>query len=128
MTVKTPYNVRQCAQEIIHLISESHGDSLRLSVDLRDPLLRLLERQDLLTLGVKREGNHVDFSRYLYFDGELSITIDRLPKDRLIPPHDHGTWELLAIYRGRLSHTVYERHDDGFRDQWSPRRRHDRFR
>jgi predicted metal-dependent enzyme (double-stranded beta helix superfamily) len=52
-------------------------------------------------------------SYYLYFDGELSILLFQVPRDQTIPAHDHGIWETLAVYRGRLEHMVYERVDDG---------------
>ena len=79
---------------------------------LREIISKFL-MSDLSGLGVKREGNHIDESRYLYYDGEMSITLDHLPQGKKIPPHDHGTWEALAIYSGSLHHTVYERKDDG---------------
>ena len=36
-----------------------------------------------------------------------------MPKGRTIPAHDHGIWETLSVYRGRLRHIVYARTDDG---------------
>lgn len=105
--------VRDCAQAIIGVIDRCGSDGARLLEGLRAPVTRLLQRPDLLTQGVKREGNHIDFSRYLYYDGQLSITLDNFPRGKRIPPHDHGVWELLAIYSGRVDHTVYERLDDG---------------
>ena len=70
-------------------------------------------------VGVKREGNHIDESRYLYYDGEMSITFDHLPKDKYIPPHDHGVWEAMAIYSGQLKHVVYDRMDDGSKEGYA---------
>jgi len=52
-------------------------------------------------------------SYYLYFDGELSILLYQVPNGNTIPPHDHGIWETLSVYRGRMKHVVYERADDG---------------
>jgi predicted metal-dependent enzyme (double-stranded beta helix superfamily) len=113
MSASNDYTVRDCAREIIALIDRCGADGPRLQEGLREPLGRLLQRPDLLSLGVKREANHIDFSRHLYYDGELSITLDNFPKGLTVPPHDHGVWELLAIYRGSVAHTVYERKDDG---------------
>jgi predicted metal-dependent enzyme (double-stranded beta helix superfamily) len=105
--------IRECAETIIQAIRQKGANDPTFRASIREPMLQLLRRPDLKELGVKRDGNHVDWSRYLYYDGELSITLDNFPKGKKIPPHDHGVWEALAIYKGRVSHTVYERHDDG---------------
>jgi predicted metal-dependent enzyme (double-stranded beta helix superfamily) len=111
----TGTTVRQCAQTIIEAVRRLGPDSPQLPESIRAPMVELLKRPDLRQLGVKRDGNHIDWSRYLYYDGELSITLDNFPKGKKIPPHDHGVWEALAIYSGRVSHTVYRRDDDGSR-------------
>jgi predicted metal-dependent enzyme (double-stranded beta helix superfamily) len=112
-TATTDTTVRQCAQTIIEAVRRLGADNPALSDSIRAPMLELVKRPDLKELGVKRDGNHIDWSRYLYYDGELSITLDNFPKGKRIPPHDHGVWEALAIYSGRVSHTVYQRNDDG---------------
>ena len=109
----TDTTIRQCAQSIIEAVRRLGAGSPQLADSIRAPMLELLKRPDLKELGVKRDGNHIDWSRYLYYDGELSITFDNFPKGKKIPPHDHGVWEALAIYSGRVSHTVYRREDDG---------------
>jgi predicted metal-dependent enzyme (double-stranded beta helix superfamily) len=106
------YSIRDLAEEVRRQMSIHGSDGPKLLDGLCDPISRILA-SDLSNVGVKREGNHIDESRYLYYDGEMSITFDHLPKDKDIPPHDHGTWETLAIYSGRLRHTVYDRKDDG---------------
>lgn len=106
------YTVRDLAQEVQRQVSIHGSDGPKLLEGLRDPLSKILA-SDLSSTGVKREGNHIDTSRYLYYDGEMSITFDHLPKDKYIPPHDHGVWEAMAIYSGQLKHIVYDRKDDG---------------
>jgi predicted metal-dependent enzyme (double-stranded beta helix superfamily) len=105
--------VRDCATAIIELMGRYKPGDQRLYQELRGPMAKLLERPNLLELGVKREGNHIDNSKYLYYDGQLILTLDNFPKGKRIPPHDHGVWEALCIYRGAVSHAVYERRDDG---------------
>ena len=105
--------IRDCAMTIIDLIKQHGEDGPALLAGMRGPLSKVLACPDLTSLGVKREGNHIDNSKYLYYDGLLTMTLDEFPKGKKIPPHDHGVWETLAIYRGKVSHTVYERHDDG---------------
>jgi predicted metal-dependent enzyme (double-stranded beta helix superfamily) len=105
--------IRDCAQAIAAAIADHRGDQAALGRDMDAALRRLMTRDDLIGLGAPREGNNVAMSRYLYFDGELSILLYEVPKGRTIPPHDHGTWETVSVYRGRMRHVVYARDDDG---------------
>jgi predicted metal-dependent enzyme (double-stranded beta helix superfamily) len=47
------------------------------------------------------------------------ISLDEFPKGKRIPPHDHGVWEALAVYKGAFDHTVYERLDDGSKEGYA---------
>ena len=108
-----PYSVRECAQAVIAAADRADGSVAKLTEAMREPLGRLMARPDLLALGVPREGNNVAQSYYLYLDDRMSILLFQVPKGKVIPPHDHGIWESLFVYRGRIKHTVYERADDG---------------
>ena len=105
--------VRDCAQAIHAAIARYGNHGAAIAPGIRAALATLIQEPDLLERGIARQGNNVAFSRYLYYDGELSILIYEVPKDRLIPAHDHGIWETLSVYRGRLTHVVYARTDDG---------------
>ena len=37
----------------------------------------------------------------------------------MILPHDHGVWEAMGIYSGRLKHVVYGRSDDGSKEGYA---------
>jgi hypothetical protein len=106
-------SVRDCAQAIIAGIAEHGNDSAAIAPVIRSALAALIREPDLLERGIARQGNNVAFSRYLYYDGELSILIYEVPNGATIPAHDHGIWETLSVYRGRLRHVVYARADDG---------------
>jgi predicted metal-dependent enzyme (double-stranded beta helix superfamily) len=107
--------VRATALQLMKEIERHSKDEAKLRTGVTASVRDLLERPDLLSLGVYRKGNHITNSKYLYYDGRLQLTLDQFPKGKVVPPHDHGTWEALAIYRGRVKHTVYERIDDGSR-------------
>lgn len=109
----TEPTIRACAQQIVAAIARhgGHDEALRAAIEV--PLRDLMRRQDLRELGIPRQGNNVAFSRYLYFDGELSILLFEVPKDKPVPPHDHGVWEGFCVYKGRVKHSVYRRGDDG---------------
>jgi predicted metal-dependent enzyme (double-stranded beta helix superfamily) len=117
-TSQTPYTIRDLAQEVQRQMSIHGSDGPKLLEGLREPLSRVLA-SDLSNIGVKREGNHIDESRYLYYDCDMSITFDHMPKDKDIPPHDHGVWEALGLYSGQLKHTVYDRKDDGSKEGYA---------
>jgi predicted metal-dependent enzyme (double-stranded beta helix superfamily) len=110
------YVMRDCAQQLIRLFDKHNGDQPRLRDGILAATRTLLDRADLTALGAKRQGNFVSNSKYLYYDGQLEITLNQMPCNVPFPAHDHGTAEALIIYSGRLSHTVYERTDDGHRD------------
>ena len=104
--------VRDCAQAILAAIADHRNNSAAIAPTIRDSLATLLQEPDLLERGIDRQANNVSFSRDLYYDDELSILIYEVPKGRTIPAHDHGIWEALSVYRGRLRHIVYARADD----------------
>jgi len=79
---------------------------------IAEPIRRLVQREDLLGVGLPRPGNNVDESWYLYYDGELSAVLFKVPTEPAVQPHDHGVWETLVVYRGALQHTLYERTDN----------------
>jgi len=112
------YTIRDLAQEVQRQMEILCNDGPALIEALREPITRILNT-DLSNVGVKREGNHIDESRYLYYDGEMSITLDHMPEGKDIPPHDHGVWEALAVYSGRLHHKVYDRTDDGSKEGYA---------
>ena len=105
--------VRDCALAIHGAIAAHGNNGAAIAPAIRAALAALMKEHDLLERGIDRQGNNVAFSRYLYYDGELSILIYEVPMGRTIPAHDHGIWETLSVYRGRLRHIVYARADDG---------------
>lgn len=114
LATRAPLTMAEFARQVV-AAAERFGsqDTDRLRAAIADPIRRLVERDDLLQAGVPRPGNNVAESYYLYFDGDLSIVLFKVPAERPVQPHDHGVWETLFVYRGALEHTVYERVDDG---------------
>jgi predicted metal-dependent enzyme (double-stranded beta helix superfamily) len=117
--------IRACAQRFIAAQAE-HGDDFAAFVEAATPACReLMERPDLLTLGFQL-GTHRTSIRLLYGDGDLSIIVAHEPPRLPIPVHDHGMWEMLGLYQGRLEHRLYERLDDDSRPGFSQVREIDR--
>jgi predicted metal-dependent enzyme (double-stranded beta helix superfamily) len=111
-TTATVSSIRDSARAIIEAIARSGDDYPVLAAALKQAIAGLVERDDLVDLGAPRQGNNVASSYYLYFDGQLSILLFEVPTDKIIPPHDHGIWEAIGTYRGRVSHRVMQRTDD----------------
>jgi len=108
----TGYTPRQCAHDLSRVLAE-HPDDLRAGEAAAMPCLReLLRRPDLFDLGVKRDGNHTPDSLWLYYDYDLQIFTAKMTKATPVPIHNHGTWEVVALYRGAIKYTMYERLDD----------------
>jgi predicted metal-dependent enzyme (double-stranded beta helix superfamily) len=115
MTRESTRLQRACAAELIMVIEtyQQNGDAGALRDGLLGAIRPLVQCPDLFSLGTKRPGNHIDNSKYLYYDGQLSVTLDEFPNGKFIPPHDHGVWEALVLCAGALQHTSYKRIDDG---------------
>ncbi len=111
------YAIRECAQRLMKLFEAPSREEAILREGILAAARPLLERRDLASLGVKRQGNFVNNSKFIYYDGQLEITLNQMPKDIRFPAHDHGTCEANMIYSGRLAHTVYKRIDDGTRPE-----------
>jgi predicted metal-dependent enzyme (double-stranded beta helix superfamily) len=103
----TLFGARDCAREIIASLEGADGDLDLVARECVAPVQRLMERPDLLTLGVDRLAVHSDLAQYLYYDRGLMITISQFKEGAVVPVHDHGTWEVVAVYRGAIEHTLF---------------------
>ena len=71
-------SIWESAHAVIAAVGRDNGDPESRRAGLLDALGPFVERPGLFSLGVRRPGNHIDNSKYVYYDGELSITIDQL--------------------------------------------------
>ena len=110
----TPSSIRTCAARMICAVDtfEQDRDAIKFRQALLDATLPVSQRPDLYKLGVKRQANHIDNAKWLYYDDQLTLELDEFPNGKFIPPHDHGVWEALVLCSGSLKHTTYERVDD----------------
>ncbi len=111
---ESPGSIRACAARMMRAVEvfERDHDSAKLRQALLDATLPVSKRPDLYKIGVKRQANHIDNAKWLYYDEDLTLELDQFPKGKFIPPHDHGVWEALVLCSGALKHTTYERVDD----------------
>jgi predicted metal-dependent enzyme (double-stranded beta helix superfamily) len=52
---------------------------------------------------------------WLYQDADLRIVRGRMRAGFSQEPHDHGSWNIFAVYRGACHYRAYRRLDDGSR-------------
>lgn len=97
---------RECAQEIIRLLG-AHRDWDAFASAAAQPISTLLGHSDLRTAGVPRETIVADSGRFLYYDGDLSIVTAQLHEGLIVPPHNHNSFELIAVYNGEIDHVRY---------------------
>lgn len=107
-------SIRTCAARMISTVEDwkQNRDNDKLRQGLLNATLPVAQRSDLHKLGTKRQANHIDNAKWLYYDDQLTLELDEFPKGKFIPPHDHGVWEALVLCSGTLKHTTYERVDD----------------
>ena len=103
MTVGTRSSVRECARSLIATLDGCGDDVLGVRDELEPPIRRLLERPDLVNLGVFRPPTHSAYAAYLYYDGELQLLLAGLKQGQVVEVHDHGTWEAIAVYHDPAS-------------------------
>jgi predicted metal-dependent enzyme (double-stranded beta helix superfamily) len=104
--------IRECARELIDIQERYSLDILAGEARAVPIVQHLLERPDLLDLGVRREGNHTPDSLWLYYDFDLLIFTFRTPRGVAVPVHNHGTWEMVGVHQGAVKYTMYKRNDD----------------
>ena len=110
---RAPLGMAEFVRDLVAAADHSgRRDLERMRAAIAEPIRRLVQRPDLLELGLSRPGNNVDESWYLYYDGEVSAVLFKVPMEPPVQPPDHGVWETLLVYRGAMQHTLYERTDD----------------
>ena len=114
------FSARDCAAEIIMALQKSQGDIEVAAREAYAPMQHLMDRPDLLTLGVERLAVHSDLAQYLYYDRDLMITISQFRQGAVVPVHDHGTWECVGVYRGSIDHTLFRESGQGERPGDAP--------
>ena len=101
-------SVAELVRTVSGLARETKGE---LTADIQRIFDALLSRTDLITLGVPRSSAHGLDSNWLYYDTEIAVSFGKA-RDTRVPAHDHGTWQLLAVYQGSLEYLGY-RHELG---------------
>jgi predicted metal-dependent enzyme (double-stranded beta helix superfamily) len=113
------YTPGQCARDIYAVLGANVGSLPVAQREVVPILNRLAQEKNLLEIGLPRDGNHVSQSNWLYYDGEIGIITAKCPHDVGVPVHNHGTWEVVGVYKGELEYRLFNRVDDGSRDGYA---------
>lgn len=117
--LRSRYSPGRCARDIYAALEAYKGDMPAAQREVMPLLQRLADEDDLLEIGLPREGNHAGESTWLYWDTEIGIFTAHFPHDVAVPVHNHGTWEIVGVYRGELDYQSYRRLDDGSREGYA---------
>lgn len=113
------YSPGRCARDVYAALEAHAGDMPAAQREVIPLLQRLAGDEQLLELGLPRESNHGSDGSWLYWDGEIGLFTANFPHGRLVPVHNHGTWEILGVYQGELEYRSYRRLDDGSREGYA---------
>ena len=111
-TSDRPGTIRSCALALIDVL-DACGDDVgshekELTVAMED-LLALPGLDEVPATPTRTDDGVVG---WIYYDGDLRIVRGRMAAGMRLEPHDHGEWNLFAVYHGAVHYTSYRRLDD----------------
>ena len=110
--------VREHATELLALLDDVGDDVLRKEKEIIAVMQSLLavDGLDTVLANPSAAAAHGPFSTgWLYYDCDLRITRGIVDAGFVQRPHNHGTWNILGVYKGAMHYRSYERLDDGSR-------------
>src|ERR1044071_7823881 len=108
--------VRTCATVLLEIHDEVGDDVMRKEKEIIAAMQDLLAVPGLDTVLANPSSPAAGgpFSTgWLYYDCDLRITRGIVDAGFVQRPHNHGTWNILGVYRGAMHYRSYERLDDG---------------
>lgn len=111
---ETTYSVEEFAGAVERIMAEA-PDRLNAVRAIQPLLAQLLARPDLLDdrYKVVTPEGRVRYTFYQSEDGRLTIGGPIFEAGRPTVVHNHNTWGVIGIYRGKQRTTRYQRVDDG---------------
>ena len=112
------YTVARLATELRQAREHAHDETDMLSRLVSIVRQAVAAKADWLRPEMCRPDPVQGFGVYLLHeeaDHELAVLVASWLPGRGTPPHDHGTWAVVAAMDGAESNTMWERQDDGTR-------------
>jgi len=110
----TATSVRSAMADLIGVINGAHDDVTTVEQEIKDAMQALLALPGLDTAPAQSTsppGSPFSTS-LLYYDGEFRVVRGTLPAGFVQKPHNHGAWNILAVYKGAMHYRSYRRADD----------------
>jgi predicted metal-dependent enzyme (double-stranded beta helix superfamily) len=108
--------VRACALALLEILDDVGDDVGRAEGDIATVMKELLAvdwLDDIDASPVKADPNNPVQTGWLYHDCDLRIVRGRFHAGFAQEPHNHGAWNIFAVYRGAVQYRSYRRRDDG---------------
>ncbi|TML09042.1 MAG: hypothetical protein E6G39_16935 [Actinobacteria bacterium] len=119
MAAQEQLSVRDAMTKLIAVLDEVGDDLLSAEKEI------VVAMQDLMTIpgldAVATQSNTGQVAPgkpttgLLYYDGEYRLVRGMMPAGFAQKPHNHGSWNILSVYRGAMHYRSYRRLDN--RDQ-----------
>lgn len=108
-------SVRSAMADLIAVINGAGDDVAPVAEQIKDKMRALLSVPGLDEMsGPSTSPPGSPFStNVIYYDGEFRVVRGTLPAGFVQRPHNHGAWNLLAVYKGAMHYRSYRRRDDG---------------
>lgn len=109
--------VRQAMADLIGVIDAAGDDVAAAEGEIKDKLKVLvgIPGLDRMTGPSTSPAGSPFTTTVIYYDGEFRVVRGTLPAGFVQRPHNHGAWNLLAVYTGAMHYRSYRRRDDGSR-------------
>lgn len=108
--------VRSCALQLIDILDEVGDDVLSREKEITAVMHELLAVPGLDTIVASptSASSGGPFSTgWLYYDCDIRIVRGIVDTGFVQRPHNHGTWNIFAVYKGAMHYRSYARVDDG---------------
>jgi len=116
MTARQELSVRDAMTNLIAVLDKVGDDVLSAEKDI------VVAMQDLMTIpGLDTASTQSNTAAaepgkattgLLYYDGEYRLVRGMMPAGFAQRPHNHGSWNILSVYRGAMHYRSYRRIDD----------------
>ena len=107
--------VRTAATALVDVLDRVGNDVLAAEGEIETIMKELLLVEWLDDVDATPAGGDAVSTGWLYQDGDLRIVRGRMRAGFSQEPHDHGAWNIFAVYRGACHYRAYRRLDDGSR-------------
>ena len=107
--------VREAMADLIGVINGANDDVVAAEAEIKDKLRALVAVPglDQMTGPSTTPAGSPFTTTVVYYDGEFRVVRGTMPAGFVQRPHNHGAWNLLAVYKGAIHYRAFRRADDG---------------